>query len=91
MTTIYLIANNEDFENAQLIKRESLNNVKGYSLTEIVKVAGRGEMNREDFLDLVAEGGVYAYQNIHEELNGLISAFGWEDDLWSYIQKVNVL
>lgn len=98
MTTIYIMASNENFENATLIRRESINNVKGFSVTDRVKVRGAWdyadefkEMGREDFLDLVSKGGAYAYQNINEELNGLMALFGIENNPSVYIQKANIL
>lgn len=96
MITIYNIANNPDFKNGTLIRRESFN-VNGFRMTDTILVKNEyrelGEISRENFFKLVDEGGVYAYQNIDEDdcTTHLSEMFGWDkNELWTYIHKCNL-
>lgn len=94
MTTIYLIANNNKFENPKFIRKESFNNVPGYSMTDMVKVKEvyddkyLGEMSRDKFFELLEDRCMYAYMNIGM-MDGLRNLMGYED--WTFIHSLELI
>lgn len=94
MTTIYLIADNNKFENPKFIRKESFNNVPCYSMTDMVKVKEvyddkyLGEMSRDKFFELLEDRHMYAYMNI-DFMDGFREFMGYED--WTYIHSVPLI
>lgn len=93
-TKIFNISNNKELTNGTWYKKESLNNVPGCKINDIVNVKqiyGETETTiikktREELISLVEEGGLYAFQDLDfGDYAGIADMLGWEEPEWRYI------